>query len=184
MFPPTANLNVASGVDPLFSRVVSKISRREATVHCWSQADWAKQAAEWAVRWPQLGELGPWRAYSYGNSAQVHLSPANCALLHSFLTREVSASRTQWPYALAWSIQTLTHEAVHVQGIRSEVKADCYGMQLIDEATVALGRTRADGRFLASAYWTVWYPSHGPDIRSPECRNGGRLDLGASSTWP
>jgi hypothetical protein len=183
-FPPAAHLDSTSRIDPLFSRVVSRLAGREAKVHCWSRAHWAKRAAEWAERWPQLGELGPWRAYSLPHTAEVHLSPAICALLRSFVSLPVPASRTRWPYALAWSVQALSHESVHVKGIVSEVKADCYGMQSIDEAMIALGRSRSEGRYLASAYWNYWYPAHGPDIRSSECRNGGRLDLSVSALWP
>jgi hypothetical protein len=145
LLPPIANLDSTSRVDPLFSRVVSRLARREARVHCWSQADWAKRAAEWAVRWPQLGELGARRAYSFAHSATVHLSPAICALLHAFVPLDLPASRTAWPYALAWAVQTLAHESVHLRGIASEVKADCFGMQSIDEAMVELGRSRAEG---------------------------------------
>lgn len=183
-FPPTAQLDSTSRVDPLFSRVVSRLSRREAQVHCWSQADWAKRAAEWAARWPQLGELGPWRAYSFAHSATVHLSPAICALLHAFVPLDLPVSRSARPYALAWAVQALAHESVHLRGIASEVKADCFGMQSIDEAMLELGRSRSEGRYLASAYWKYWYQAHGPDIRSPDCRNGGRLDLSLSPLWP
>jgi hypothetical protein len=71
-----------------------------------------------------------------------------------------------------------------LKGIRSEVKADCFGMQSLDQAVVVLGRSRAEGRYLAAMYWTHWYQWHGPEIRSPECREGGRLDRSPSHVWP
>jgi hypothetical protein len=182
--PPTAALDSPSRVDPLFSRVVSTLAGRKATVYCWSREDWAKKADEWTRRWPQLGELGAWRAYSFVHLGSVDVSPAICATLHQFVQLDRPAWRSRWPYALAWSVQVLAHESVHLRGIRSEVKADCFGMQSLAKTVVELGRSRAEGRYLAAMYWTHWYQWRSPEIRSPECRNGGSLDRSPSRVWP
>jgi hypothetical protein len=103
--PPTAALDSPSRVDPLLSRVVSKLAGRPAKVHCWSLEDWSKKATEWTRRWPQLGELGAWRAYSFAHLGSVDVSPAVCAMLHQFVQLDRPAWRSRWPYALAWSVQ-------------------------------------------------------------------------------
>ena len=45
--------------------------------------------------------------------------------------------------------------------------------------------TRAEGELVASLYWGEVYPRLDPIYISPECRDGGALDLNPwSSTWP
>jgi len=89
------------------------------------------------------------------------------------------------PDALAWSVETLAHEAEHASGILSEVQAECYGMQTTPTAALLLGRTMAEGRYLATLYWKRWYAWLKPPYSSSECRNGGALDLHRDSdVWP
>jgi hypothetical protein len=80
----------------------------------------------------------------------------------------------------------LDHEAQHVRGVRDEAIAECNGMQAIDTAARALGRTGEEGRYLASLYWKSSYPKlEDPAYHSAECRDGGRLDLHPQSdVWP
>jgi hypothetical protein len=74
---------------------------------------------------------------------------------------------------------------MHVSGIRDEATAECEGMQTIAKAAVLLGRPVAEGRYLTVVYarhWYRWWPSR---YRSPECHDGGRLDLRpAANVWP
>jgi hypothetical protein len=128
----------------------------------------------------------PWRAYTtFAPLPTVTLGRGIC----SELTRLAHDDRPVWrdesPDALAWSVETLAHESMHVSGIRNEPTAECYGMQTIRAAAVGLGRTAYEGRYLATLYWRHWYPWIAPSYRSRECRNGGRLDLRfASDVWP
>ena len=74
---------------------------------------------------------------------------------------------------------------MHVSGIRDEAKAECEGMQTIAKAAVLLGRPPAEARYLAVLYARHWYPGWPPRYRSPECHDGGRLDLRLSvNVWP
>jgi hypothetical protein len=172
-------------VDYRLGDVVTALAHRSATVYCASTADWKRRASEWAAHWPWLGELGPWRAYTLRETATVHLSPAVCAQLTRLVRSRGPVWRDEWPDALAWSIYALAHEAIHVSGIRSEVKADCHGMQSIAQAAVMLGRTSAEGAYLATLYLKHWHQGKRPAFRSRECRNGGRLDLHPrSAIWP
>jgi hypothetical protein len=58
-------------------------------------------------------------------------------------------------------------------------------MQTIARAAVLLGRPPAQARYLAALYAKHWYPWWPRTYRSPECRNGGRLDLHPSTNvWP
>jgi hypothetical protein len=180
--PPTGSMDTSSRVDPVYSRVATALTRRATRVQCWSRADWRQRAAEWEARTPWLGELGPWRAYTLRRT--IHLSPAICAELEVLVHDPRPLWRNRWPDALAWSIQALTHEAVHASGIKSEAKAECYGMQTTRTASVMLGRSAAEGRYLARLYWKHWYQWQQEPYHSRKCHKGSVLDLRRSSAWP
>jgi hypothetical protein len=60
-------------------------------------------------------------------------------------------------------------------------------MQFIEQTAVLLGANPAYGRALANLFWKDIY--NGPDearsYRTPDCHNGGRLDLNPNSdVWP
>jgi hypothetical protein len=175
-----------SRIEPRFSRVAALLAGRRAEVRCWSSEDWAKRAAEWARRWPDEAPLDPWRGYTSLDGERVNLPPAVCDALGRLAYETGPVQKDRWPEALAWSVAMLAHEAQHVRGIWGEAIAECSGMQAIDTAARALGRTGKEGRYLTSLYWKSSYPKHeDPAYRSPECRNGGRLDLDPqSSVWP
>jgi hypothetical protein len=172
-------------VDFLLSYIVTALAHRSASVFCYSTTDWEARRTEWQAHWPSLGELGPWRAYTLRKAGTVHLSPVNCAQLAELARSRAPVWRDDWPDALAWSVYTLAHEAVHISGVKSEAKADCHGMQLIAQAAAMLGRTTADGAYLATLYWKHWQPWLGPRVVSQECRDGGQLDLHPrNASWP
>jgi hypothetical protein len=133
----------------------------------------------------RCSSVGPWRGYTTVPLPTVTLGPAICSELTRLAHDDHPVWRDEWPDALAWSVETLAHESMHVSGIRDEAKAECYGMQRIPIAAAGLGRTADEGRYLATLYWRHWYPWITPSYRSQECRNGGRLDLHpASDVWP
>jgi len=173
-------------VDIHLSRIVARLARREAAnVHCWSTEGWETKAMEWEERWPQLGELGDWRAYSYAHPPEVHLSPSVCAQLMRLQRLRDPVWRDEWPDALAWSVSALAHEAVHVSGNSNEAMADCFGMQSVGRVSVMLGLTRAEGAYLAALFLKHWYPRRPAAYRSHECRDGGKLDLHPRRAgWP
>jgi hypothetical protein len=77
---------------------------------------------------------------------------------------------------LAQSLNTLTHEAMHMRGWTSESVAQCYAIQEDLWTVVALGGTEAEGRAVASLILAMQRGM--PDeYQSPECRAGGQLDL-------
>jgi hypothetical protein len=87
--------------------------------------------------------------------------------------------------ALAWAISALAHESFHLRGVRDEAAAECYGLQSTAFAARALGSPPAYATRLAEyTFWNVRPPvDYG--YFSPECRNGGKLDLRPqTSRWP
>jgi hypothetical protein len=83
-------------------------------------------------------------------------------------------------------VAALAHESQHVRGIENEAQAECYGMQTIQKTTEALGRSAADGRYLAALYWRDYYlKQRNEEYRSDGCRDGGELDMRPEThVWP
>jgi hypothetical protein len=150
----------------LFDHVVAVLAGRGVDVRC----------SSWST----------WRAYTtFVPVPSVTLGRGICSELTRLAHDDLSVWRNEWPDALAWSVETLAHESMHVAGIPNEAKAECYGMQAIRAAADGFGRTAKEGRYLATLYWRHWYPWVAPAYRSRECRNGGRLDLRrATDVWP
>jgi hypothetical protein len=164
--------------DAHLAHVVAVLAGIGADVRCWSNADWRSHAA------PGLRQ--PWRAYTdHTPVLTVNLAPALCAELVRLATLRVPVWRDAFPDALALAVGSLAHESMHVSGILDEATAECEGMQTIARAAVLLGRSSAEGRYLAVLYAKHWYPWWPAAYRSPECRNGGHLDLyPATDVWP
>ena len=146
-----------SRVEPTFTHVAAVISGYGTEVRCWSVADWRKREAEWGD-WKGR-PLGAWGGYTtpwsppIPNAYRINLSPSICASLVRLAYEEVPVHEDPWPEALAWAVAALAHESQHVRGIASEARAECYGMQAIQKTTEALGRSPAEGRYLAALYW-------------------------------
>src|SRR5438309_2094039 len=90
------------------------------------------------------------------------------------LLRHRRRKRPEPALGTATAMITLAHETIHTIGISSEVKAECYGMQLITRTSVLLGTTRAYGQRLAEIFLKRYYR---PDVEpqgywSVKCRNG------------
>lgn len=173
-------------VDPLFGHVVDVVAHRSAQVRCWSTEGWTKNAAEWHRRWPQLGPLGPWRAYTTPDyPPTVNLPPYVCNALTRLAHEDVPVEKDRFAATLSWSAGMLAHESQHVHGVTDEAEAECYGMQLIRLTAVAFGRKSAEGEYLARLYWRRWYPRDNSIYGSRDCRNRGRLDLRPRiDVWP
>jgi hypothetical protein len=185
--PDLSDTPSPSRADGELSHVVAVLAGRGAEVRCWSHADWKRRGAELQRRWPKLGRVGSsWRAYTWAYPVlTVHFSPEICIEL----TRLRQNSAPVWddpsPDGLAWTVAALGHESVHVSGELDEAKAECYGMQRMRTAAVELGRSAAEGQYLAERYWKRWYRWSEPPYESHECRNGGELDLRpGTDIWP
>jgi hypothetical protein len=114
----------------------------------------------------------------------INFHPNICTQLTKLSKRYVSV-RNHESDAFAWSVGALAHEAVHMTGNSNEAEAECYGMQTIRAAAEKLGRSSADGRYLAARYWKRLYRQADSAYGSAECRNDGHLDLHPETdVWP
>ena len=153
--------------------VAQEISgRREVSVRCGPTADRAI--------------LGTVMFYGASPGREALLAPPVCSTLHGLWTgRRPSLACTELGHGqcgrdvlrLAWAASALAHESYHLRGVRSEAAAECYGLQSTALAADQLGAPAAYAERLAMyTFWNVRPPvDYG--YFSPECRDGGTLDL-------
>jgi hypothetical protein len=97
-----------------------------------------------------------------------------CRALASFAhSKGVVASRDEMI-----AVHVLTHEAMHMSGVRSEAESECRAMQRDARMARLLGAEGSDARYLASWYWHTVYPHMSPAYRSEDCGPGQALDAG------
>jgi hypothetical protein len=74
------------------------------------------------------------------------------------------------------AVHVLTHESMHMRGIKNEADAECAAMQRDVRTAQLLGADLADAQLLARTYWRVDYPQMPDGYRSTDCAPGGALD--------
>jgi hypothetical protein len=89
---------------------------------------------------------------------------------------------------MAMALAVVAHESYHILGYSNEAQVECYGMQSIWFVANKLGASIDESQALASFYATRMYPlrrTQTPQYWSPECKNGGKLDLRPTlARWP
>jgi hypothetical protein len=73
------------------------------------------------------------------------------------------------------AVHVLTHEVMHMTGLKDEARAECAAVQRDAAMAVALGADPAQGEALARRYWTELYPNL-PDGYRGGCGPGGEYD--------
>jgi hypothetical protein len=162
-------------------RVAQEISGRpDVAIRCGTTAD------------PAI--LGTVTFYGASPGREALLAPPVCStLLRLWEGRRPSLTCTELGHGqcgqdvleLAWAASALAHESYHLRGVRDEAAAECYGLQSTALAAERLGVPAAYGERLGTyTFWNVRPPvDYG--YFSPECRDGGALDLHpASAEWP
>jgi hypothetical protein len=90
--------------------------------------------------------------------------------------------------SIAMALAVVAHESYHLLGYTNEAQVECYGMQSIWFVASKLGASVPEAQALASLYATKMYPlrrTQTPQYWSPQCRDGGKLDLRPSlARWP
>ena len=168
--------------------VAGRLTRKTVTVRCGSLgvagAGWPSgiagitlftgdRPAGYAILLPQV--CAQLVAFRRDPSAY---DPAACADSACFVAVEEAAM----------ALGTVTHESYHLLGFKNEQKVECYGMQSIWYAATKLGASAQLGEAIGRFYATTLYPRRRvvtPAYWSPECRNGGKLDLRPHDpNWP
>ena len=83
------------------------------------------------------------------------------------------------------SVHVLTHESMHLHGLVGEAYAECLAVQVDAYVATALGADERFARAMATEFWDNYYATRTDRYRSPDCHDGGRLDLFPDrSGWP
>jgi hypothetical protein len=151
------------------------------TVNCWSDDDWRDVRDELAVldgrhqRLPSLvAAAGVWLG-------AVHLAPTTCAALEPLLEEKPDEESRSAVSALV----VLGHEAAHAAGTEDEVAAECHSVQLVRPIARSLGTDAAGAATLARDAWRLYRArSLRRALWSPQCKDGGPLDLNLGNGWP
>ncbi len=182
--PSRGGATAESRVEPRFSRAAAALSGAEGTVvRCWSLPDWLALIEE---RSAYTGGAVDLRADGFvSEGRRVNLAPRMCERLVRFVYRGERPAGGRTKLRLANTVLTLAHETVHVSEGADEAVATCYGLQRLRRAAVLLGAPRPYASSLAELAWTGLYPYGLAKYHSPQCHDGGKLDVHPrSSVWP
>ncbi|MDH3227061.1 MAG: hypothetical protein OEM67_08245, partial [Thermoleophilia bacterium] len=161
----------AQAAEKRFGAIASEIAHRDVSVRCQGLlGDVADIGAD----------LGYVEFDASGTpSDTTHISREACNWLKDY-EDDHSVTRDG-----AMGVHTLAHEAMHLQGVISEAKAECYGLQRIPRVAQRLGASLEEARALAVFSYRALYPQLPRNYRSHECVPGGALDLGRDTpAWP
>jgi hypothetical protein len=122
----------------------------------------------------QLGaELGYVRWGAGGvPERQTFIKHGPCGSLRDYLASDKQHPGTSEIIA----VHVLTHESMHMRGIKDEAQAECAALQRDAQTAQLLGADRSAALALARIYWLTDYPRMSDTYRSPDCAPGGALD--------
>jgi hypothetical protein len=155
-------------------RVASRIAGREVEVHCPGTLE-------------KLVEISPHAGSVYfdGNGQPAdytELNDATCSTLDDFAEGDTDDADS---LRVAQALHVLAHESIHLSGIRNEAQADCFGFQQTAFAAEELGAPPEEAQRYAELAVIERARGAPPEYRSPECHDGGMLDLDLDSqVWP
>jgi hypothetical protein len=181
--PVIAGDTEQSRLEPRFGRIAGALAGKQLEVRCWSEADWRRLMRE--ERSYTHGKLGPETLGFAGiGGARANLGPEVCGGLVDLAYERARPADEAGRLMLAAAVVTLSHEPQHSKGISRESVAECNAIQLANETAIKLGADPAYAAALVRTYWRH-YAEELPAYRSPQCRQGGTLDLGRpTSIWP
>jgi hypothetical protein len=85
----------------------------------------------------------------------------------------------------ARALLVLVHESWHMHGVMDEAVTECNALQTLPRVAQDLGATPQEAAAVARYDLDMIDPLLPGEYHSPECRDGGRLDLRpGDSTWP
>ena len=176
----------ADGTERALAAVASEIAGRDVAVRCQGLIQY-------------LVDVG-WTA------GEVHAEASGRPVDETRLDREVCADIERYPdertkasfacvhvarpcgteaASVAYSLKVLAHESWHLRGVWSEAQAECYALQTTRLVAERFGASSEQAQMVALWNFKEAYPLMPARYRSPECVDGGTLDLRPDdSVWP
>lgn len=183
--PVRGSVTSVSRIEPRFTSIAAKLSKPGVQVRCWAPVEWRRLTEEMLAWTNGRTDLSSGGGYTSSDDLRVNLTANVCARLVALSYRKVWPSTFSGRYPLATAVTILAHEIQHLRGVDDEAEAECFGQQMTRRLARMLGVLPARANVLAGISWRYSYPRMPESYRSPECRNGGRLDMRpVDTTWP
>ena len=80
-------------------------------------------------------------------------------------------------FSAGWAAHTLAHEAFHLRGFQDEGVTECYALQNTAYVAERLGVPTRQAEVIQSWLYKRGYPNEPAEYQSPQCHDGGPLDL-------
>lgn len=158
--PATAAAAASQPGDPTYSQVASQVAGRPVQAICDTSV----------TGWDHPDAMGYVKFTRFGPADETHLHPHTCARLDAF-------TRGVFTHDAMRGIHTLTHEAMHMSGIRNEERTDCAALQRNHLTAHLLGATHDQALTLAHRFYAHTYPDRDPDyVDMRRCRPDGAWD--------
>jgi hypothetical protein len=148
-----------------------------------------------SVRCPNLlaslvdvrGEAGRVQFDEAGRPANhTDLSPQTCKALRHLEGVDFTCIERQncgfKEFAAGWAAHTLAHEAFHLRGLQDEGVTECYALQNTAFVAERLGVPTGPANELQAWMYKRGYPNEPAEYQSPQCYDGGPLDLRPQQT--
>jgi hypothetical protein len=165
--PVKGGITEESRIEPRLSRVLSQLTEIERSeARCWSKADWNVVATHSAYGPRELGGF-------VDSAGTVQLNPVICRALVRYLYAHAKPT----DHGITEAVVVFTHESEHAGGEDREDRAECSGMQDARRTARLFGMSSQDAEALVRRYWRTVYQGETPPYFSPQCRDGGELDL-------
>jgi hypothetical protein len=128
------------------------------------------------------GEAGRVQFDESGRPAnRTYLSPQTCKALRQLKRVDFRCiARGDCGYdefKAGWAAHTLAHEAFHLRGFQDEGVTECYALQNTAFVAEQLGVSTPEARNLQAWLFVKGYPNEPEEYHSPQCYDGGPLDL-------
>ena len=162
----------AQAAERRYGKLVSEVAHRHVSVRCQGMFGHLVDIGQ---------ELGTVQFDADGDPAdKTDIKRDACNWLKEY---EKGDKKVRFNSAVA--VHVLAHEAIHLRGWTDEAVAECYGMQYTAQVARGLGASPSQAQHLAEFYWRVVYPDMPDPYTTPDCVDGGRLDLHKDSdVWP
>jgi hypothetical protein len=132
----------AKTADPQLSAIASELAGRQVTIRC--------EGLSGALIGAR-GESGRTEFIGDKPVSVSYLREGICQTLHAYArSRKDCLLPCRRPLDVAWSLNTLAHESVHLAGIRNEARTECAALRVIGFVARNLGASRAQADALAA----------------------------------
>jgi len=154
--------------EPRFADGLRAVSGIESSVRCWTRL--GRKRLE-KIMHRGLSGLADVSTY------EIHLHPFACAGVEYLLAGNRPETGDEALF-VADGLVVLTHEGSYFTSAGSnEAVVECRAMQNAHLVAARLGIDEDYARRLARLYWQRAYPREDPVYGSPECRDGGLMDV-------